>query len=106
MEGQAFQMVGAAALIPYLLEGLKKAAWFPWITEATTAINRWIGIVAALAVTAGLHYEWSPDTRVLSMTIPTLAAFVAWMFNALVQWGLQEYVYRTGVQLPKVGGGQ
>lgn len=97
MEGQAFQMIGAAAVIPYLLEGLKKASWFPWIDNATAALNRWLGILAALAVTAGLHYEWSPETRVLSMTIPTLAAAVAWLFNAAIQWGLQQYVYKTGV---------
>jgi hypothetical protein len=101
METQAFQMVGAAAVIPFLVEGLKKAVWFPWIDHATEALNRWVGILAALLVTAGIHYTWSPDTRILAFTIPTLGAFITWLFNAVVQWGLQQYVYRTGVKLPQ-----
>jgi hypothetical protein len=94
----ALNMVGAAAVIPFLLEGLKKAEWFPWITTGTAALNRWVGILAALAVTVGIHYEWTAETRQLLVVVPTFAQFLGMVFNAASQWGLQQYVYKTGVK--------
>lgn len=102
METQAFQMVGAAAIIPYLIEGLKKASWFPWVNVATERLNQWLGILAALAVTAGIQYSWTAETRELLIVVPTLAAVVGILWNAAIQWGMQQFVYKTGVVLPKV----
>ena len=103
----ALNMMGAAAVIPYLIEGVKKSSWFPWLTTETERLNRLLGIAVALAVTAGLTYTWEPTTRTLTMQIPTLWQAGQTFWHAAVQWGLQQYVYKTSVSpRPVVAGAQ
>lgn len=88
---------GSAIGMVYFIEQLKKAKWFPWLNEYTNDLNRLVGVLAAGAVSFGIHYEWDAATRVLAITVPTATQFAHLTWNWFVQWALQQYAFKTGV---------
>ena len=90
--------LGTAALIAFLLENLKKAAWFPWLTVQSSTLNSVVAAVAAFASTIGLNYMWDDTTRALTVVVPTLGGFLLLLWQFGIQWALQKFIYKTGVK--------
>jgi len=93
----ALNSVGAAAVIPHLIEALKNWPRFKLLTPDTATLNRWVGVLSALAVSVGVSYQWNAAERTLLIHIPTLVGALTVCWHATVQWGLQQYVYKTSV---------
>lgn len=98
---QLAAMFGTGALISFLLENLKRASWFPWLSYESSKVNSAAAFVLAFFSTIGLQYMWDDTTRVLSVTVPTLSGFLTLLWQFGVQWAIQKFVYRTGVKEPQ-----
>lgn len=99
----------SSAVVVFLMQKLKSAAWFPLIQEGKVLINRTISILSAAAVTIGIGYTWDPTldasgNRHMTFAIPTLAAIAVGLWHWLNQYALNEMVYRATAK-PNGNGG-
>ena len=85
---------GLAVVVTVILQAIKNSNWFPWISRATSKINFWVGIVAAIASTAGIHGHYDMATGG-ALAIPGL--HVIW--QSVVQWASQQAAYK-GLVVP------
>ena len=90
---------GTAALVAFVLENLKKASWFPWLTVQSSTLNAVVAVVAAFGTAIGLNYMWDETTRMLTVHVPTLGGFLLLLWQFGVQWAIQKFIYRTGVKV-------
>ena len=86
--------LGLAVVIPFMLQAMKNASWFPWLTRHTSQLNFAVGIVAATAATFGIHATWDASTGG-TITIPGLMG----LWQAFVQWAAQQTAYK-GLVVP------
>ena len=89
---------GSAIGVTQLIELVKRSPRFAFINTSSEQLNRLIGIVAAGAVSLGIHYEWDEATRVLAVHVPTGVQAMHLGWNWFVQWALQQYAYKTGIK--------
>jgi hypothetical protein len=87
----------SSAVVVYVMQKLKNAAWFPLLKQGSATISRVFSVVAAALVAVGINYTWNPATRGLLVTIPTLAGFALGLWHWLNQFALQETVYQATV---------
>jgi MFS superfamily sulfate permease-like transporter len=80
------------------IQWLKNSSWFPLIKEGQKIGNRIWSIVAAGAITLGIHYVWNPapdGSHILTITIPTASV----LFIAFFHWASQFIFQETGYTL-------
>lgn len=90
--------VGTAYVTSLILDWLKHQPWFPFMQIDTAKLNRAFSILVAFAVSMGLHYTFDPTTRVLAITIPTLAEALSGAIHAATQFGFQDLSYRLAIK--------
>ena len=91
-------VMGSAIGVTQLIELVKRSPRFAWINAQSEHLNRLIGVIAAGAVSIGIHYEWDETTRVLAVTVPTGVQAIHLGWNWFVQWAIQQYAYKTGIK--------
>lgn len=94
-------VLGSAAFVSFVIEGLKKASWFPFLNLNTSTLNSWVSILVAILSSIGITYAWNPDTRDLTFHVPTVLALLTAGWHACVQWAFQKGAYHAFVQTPK-----
>jgi hypothetical protein len=95
----------SAIFFSVVMQGLKKANWFPWINTTTERLNRIIGIVAAMALSAGIHASYhygEAGTLIFTLTGFTLVNIKAFVGHAIGQWTAQHGFYKIFVVPPEL----
>lgn len=80
------------------MQWLKNSKWFPLIKEGQKIGNRIWSIIAAGAITLGIHYVWNPapdGSHILQITIPSASV----MLVACFHWASQFIYQETGYTL-------
>ena len=54
----------ASTMVVWVIDMLKRANWFPWMTADTGAINRAAAVIGAAATAVGIHMTLEPSTTV------------------------------------------
>ena len=89
-----------ALIVSFLLQYLKRAGWFPWLTEASSArLKAQFGFVAALLTAAGVHFAVSGsvfDDGGASITITGFS--LAAVKDVVWQWAAQQAWYKLAVK--------
>ena len=85
---------GLAVLIVGSLDYLKRANWFPWLSEHTETLNRLVSVAAAISAAAGLsvvshHGNWQTGGD-LTIVVPPLSTILTGLSHAASQWALTE----------------
>jgi hypothetical protein len=84
----------------WLIQFLKNASWFPWLTREKDGLLRLASALTAAAGSAGIvvtHHgpgEWG----VTGATLPVVGAF---LWHALANYITQKVLYHTTVNLPQ-----
>ena len=85
----ALTQLTSAGVSVALINWLKNSPYFPWIEKEKTNLLRVAAVVTSAVTAAGIHYTWSPESRQLVFTLPTLAGLwafgVAWVKSFVVQ---------------------
>jgi len=81
-------------VVTILMQAMKNSEWFPFISRATGKINFWVGIMAAIASTAGIHANYD---MAVGGTITLPGLHVIW--QSVVQWATQQAAYK-GLVVP------
>ena len=81
----------------YILDYLKKAAWFPWLTQHTEALNRVASVAFALASAVGIKFAVSGSMTAggsLSIAFPPVAILLDTAMHAGSGFALQEILHK------------
>jgi|SRR6516225_232916 hypothetical protein len=91
----AFESQGALAiLIPMILQWLKGAPWFPWVTKETSKLNALAAGVGAVVATAGIHFVWDPGNHSITINGLTIAAVLTAIIAVAKQYLFQHAAYK------------
>lgn len=97
MDAQAGQEIlsqfTSAAVVVYLLQQVKHARWFPWISIETKRANRIVGALLSIASAIGVHFAYDGSAGTLLVSGLTVAGILHGAWHALNQWCLQQVTY-------------
>lgn len=97
--GLVTQFTGAAMIV-WIIQGLKNAGWFPHMTVDTVKVNRFISALAALATASALHWNWDATTASLTISGLTVINVTHFAWAAAQQFVGQEMIYQL-IYAPK-----
>lgn len=89
-----------AAMIVWIIQGLKSAGWFPHMDVDTVKVNRFVSALAALATASALHWNWDAATSSITISGLTVVNVTHFVWAALQQFVGQEMIYQI-VYAPK-----
>lgn len=85
----------------WLIQQLKKAKWFPIVQERGTVFAaRLLSVLAAVAGTAGIQWQWAPSTGTLAITGLTWTVVGIGAWHCVQHFALQEWIYQSAVNKP------
>jgi hypothetical protein len=90
--------VTASGIVVWVLQSLKKANWFPWITEHSDTVTRIWAVVLAAATSAGISYTYDPSAGMLTISGATLAGVLSFLWKVVSALVFQELIYRGAVK--------
>jgi len=90
--------VTLSAIIVWLLQYLKGASWFPIKAEATTAVLRTLGAVAAMLAAVGITVAFDKEAGVLTIAGLTQANLIAVGIASVKGLIYQELIYKGVVK--------
>lgn len=86
--------VTLSTVVVVVMEWLKKASWFPWLTVQSEKVNKLIAIFLAAITAIGIHYTYDASTATLTLTGISLAALGHGLWHWLQSYAVQETVYK------------
>lgn len=87
-------------LVPYLLQVVKR--WLPNFTpDAMNLVMRGLQMLAAIATSVGVRYQFDSATGTLLVEGLTLTALVTFVLQVAAQYKSFEIVYRAAIKPPK-----
>ena len=89
---------GVSVAVVHILEWLKRAGWFPWLTANSTTVLRLISILVALATSAGFKIISGDAGHGWNIFIPPVAVVVDTLIHAVAQFGAQQGYYSIVVK--------
>jgi hypothetical protein len=92
----------ASAIAVWLLERAKRTAWFPFLTEqSTAAVQRLWGIIAAVISAAGINYTFNSTEGTLLITGLTSVGITGALWAFAQSFTLQQFVYHGIIKSEK-----
>lgn len=85
--------LGSTLLAVGGMQALKKAKWFPLLQEGQKVLNRFVSVIVALGISAGISYTWNPTNHSLLITNLSLSTIGVALFHWVSQYIYQETGY-------------
>lgn len=104
MSDPILHQMGAGAIFVFALQKLKKAQWFPYLTEHSDQINRTVSILFSAATAIGIEIVHTGNLMnggQLVITYPSLASMMDVIIHFAAQFVIQEGVYKNIAYSPK-----
>lgn len=61
----------AQVIVVWLIQKLKQAQWFPWLTQNSAKASRLVAYLVGLGTTVGITMQWMAAQRDLVIHVPT-----------------------------------
>ena len=81
----------------HIIELLKRTPFVPFIRADTKIVNRWVGVIVAIAVSLGVsaHYDGASGSLLISGL--NSDALTHNGLHALAQWAIQQVTYDAAI---------
>lgn len=93
---------GLVVIITHLLQALKKASWFPWLTSHTSELTKIFAMCAALATAVGMQLTFTTvgehATVALSGIPVTVGAVAQMVVHVAANYGGVKAYYHAAVK--------
>lgn len=89
---------GVSVAVVHILEWLKRAGWFPWLTQNSTTVLRLISILVAAGTSAGFKIVSGDWQHGVTLFIPPLSVLVDVVIHTVAQYGAQHGYYNLAVK--------
>lgn len=94
--------ITAGGMIVYIIEGLKKSGWFPWMDFDTKRVNQLASFIMAIVAVVGISYTYDPALDGGTLIIHGLSwgavSTMAW--EVCKQYMAQQLIF-DGIVAPK-----
>jgi hypothetical protein len=94
MQDLVISQVTLSAVVVVVLQWLKKASWFPWLTAEGEKAKHAFAVLAAALTAIGIHYNYDAATGTLMITGITVAAIGHGLWHWLQSYAFQEVLYK------------
>lgn len=95
MNDLVISQVTLSAVAVVVMQWLKKASWFPWLTEQSGKIQNVVAAFTAAIVAIGVHYTYDSTTATLTITGISWAALGHGVWHWLQSYTFQETIYQA-----------
>lgn len=92
MTTDAMAHLTTGAVVVYLLNWIKNAGWFPWLSHDTGAINRVVSMIAAGAMAFGISATGDAQSGWV-IHVPSLDLLLAGGYEWLKQFCSQQLIF-------------
>lgn len=93
MEGNDFTAhLTLGAVCVYAIEHMKQSGLFPWVTQDTKTLNRWLSAVLALVTAIGIQVTYDPWTGGTAQ-IPALPTLLLGCWEVVKQYTVNQVLY-------------
>src|SRR5271154_6889382 len=83
------------------IQWLKKASWFPWLSDASSSFAlRGTSLITAFAAAAGIHFTFSAEAGTLAVSGLTVATILPALWAWLKSMVFNELVFQSAVKAP------
>jgi len=87
--------VVVSSIIVALLQHVKKASWFPWLTAETEKLNRVVAVLLSFLAAVGVHASFTNHT--LTITGLSLVSILTLGWNWIVSFVIQQGIFKATV---------
>jgi hypothetical protein len=94
MNDLVISQVTLSTVVVVVMEWLKKAQWFPWISAQSDKVNKALGAFLAAVTAVGIHYTYDASTATLTFTGISFGALGHAFWHWLQSYAVQETVYK------------
>lgn len=97
VQNTVVHQIGLAGILVYLLQGLKRANWFPWIGQHTDTLNRVLSLIAAGIAAVGVEIATTGSLTTggtLTITYPSWQVMTETGLRFVCQYVLQQAFYK------------
>jgi hypothetical protein len=94
MQDLIVSQVTLSTVVVVVMEWLKKAQWFPWLSAQSDKVNKVLGALLAAVTAVGIHYTYDASTATLTFTGISLAALGHALWHWLQSYAVQETIYK------------
>lgn len=101
MNDLVISQVTLSAVAVVVMQWLKKASWFPWLTEQSDRANKAVAAFMAAIAAVGIHYTYDAPTATLTFTGISFAALGHGLWHWLQSYAVQETIYKGAFHAPK-----
>jgi hypothetical protein len=94
----------ASAVAVWIINKMKSSNLpiFNWISKETATVNKWVGVVASMLVTIGLHWTFNYDQKGFLFSIGgTWTDIVAQVKDFAMSYGMQQGFHGVSL-LPEI----
>lgn len=98
MQDIVISQVTLSAVAVVVMQWLKKAKWFPWLTEQSGKVQNVVAAITAAIVAIGVHYTYDPLTSTLTVTGISWAALGHGAWHWLQSYTFQEVIYKGAIK--------
>lgn len=88
----ATDQVVVSFIIVWLLQALKKASWFPWLTAEKTKLLKIIGVIASGLGAVGIGFHFSADTHELIISGLSFSG----VLGGITSW-IRSHIFQEGI---------
>lgn len=94
----SFDSVALNVLVVWVIQRLKLAEWFPWVTEATPAMTKLVSVLAATFTAAGMAVSWTVEQGSGTLVISgiTGGSIVTFLWLIVKNVAFQHIIYKAG----------
>ena len=105
MDGSLISQITSAAMVVYLLQFLKKTAWYPrvaaWLPIADAHVHRLVSLFGAFISAVGVHVAFTGSAAAgwhFAGSIPPIAVLVHSLWDLAQQFALNQLTYDAVAQ--------
>lgn len=94
MDDQLGAQLTTSAVIVWVIERLKAAKWFPWLSVETWRLNRAIAVILSGLAALGIHAEFNSVEGILTITGLTLTSILHGGADWISSFVIQQVLFR------------
>lgn len=98
MNDLVISQVTLSAVAVVVMQWLKKASWFPWLTEQSGKLQNIVAAFTAAIVAIGVHYTYDSSTATLTITGISWGALGHGIWHWLQSYTFQEVIYKGAIK--------
>jgi len=98
MQDLVISQVTLSAVAVVVMQWLKNAQWFPWLTAESSKLQNAFAAFSAALVAVGIHYSYDATAGTLTIVGISWASLGHGLWHWLQSYAFQEVIYKGAIK--------